>query len=94
MRWRWLLVFPLAALVTGTQVRAPKLREPIPELDDPICDYPAAKENFLLAYAYAGEAPARSHGLLQQAEEERNLCAADTSVLRSRITELTRGLPE
>jgi hypothetical protein len=90
--WKWLLVFPLAALIVGAPVMPPRMREPIPEIDDLICDYSAAKENYLLAYAYAREAPSRSLALLTRSEQERMNCAADTSTLRSRILELRTSI--
>jgi hypothetical protein len=90
VNWKWLLVFPVAAFIVGTPVRAPALLPPIPEIEDPICDYAGATENYLLAYAYLREAPARSRALLDRAESERALCYLNTSVLRGRIEQLRK----
>jgi hypothetical protein len=90
--WRWLLPFPCAALILGTPVVAPQLQEALPRLEDPICNYASATENYLLAYAYSRETPAHALALLESAEHERELCAGDSTSLATRIDALRKRL--
>lgn len=86
------VAFPLAALLLGTPLAAPKLKERLPPLYDSYCDYAHATKMYLQAYAYAAENPHASAKFLAAAENERKLCRSNTSPLKLRIESLKKTL--
>ena len=88
MNWKFLLPLPLAALVVASPLKVPKLRPPIPLLENMPCAYPWALRQYLDAYAYAQENPTLSFRLLQAAEKELGSCGESAGLLRNRVREL------
>jgi hypothetical protein len=86
MNWRWLLALPLAAFLCGKPVHAPRLRPRIPEQSE-CFTYAAARERYLLGYAYKKENPARSQALFLEAQGLLESCKADSAaeILRKRF---------
>ncbi len=91
MHWRWLAPLPLAALLCGEPVRAPRLKSVL-ALSSPGCGgYPSARERYLLAYAYGWEQPELSQSLLLEMESLLKGCrGAEAEALRARAAGLKR----
>lgn len=91
MHWRWLVPLPLAALLCGEAVRAPRLK-PVLAHNSPGCAaYPSARERYLLAYAYGWEQAELSRSLLSEMESLLKECkSAEAEALRARAAGLRR----
>ena len=70
MSWKLFLPMLIAACLLGHPVRAPRLREAIPEFADPRCDYAGARDLYLTAYAYSREIPEVAMKFALSAEQE------------------------
>lgn len=90
--WRYALILPLAALLLGQPLIAPKRKPAIPSLQDGSCNYAFAVKNYFQAYAYAAENRATALKFLRASERERSACSEDTSALAQRIAALKKAL--
>ena len=93
MSWKLFLPMLIAACLLGHPVRAPRLREAIPEFADPRCDYAGARDLYLTAYAYSREIPEVAMKFALSAEQELAHCAAEHAALSARIANLKAALP-
>lgn len=92
MNWNIFLAMPFAALLLGSPLHAPRLRAAIPKITDENCAYAKAVKMYLDAFAYSNSNPSAAKELLGAADNERQHCVADTSVLAARISGLKHTL--
>ncbi len=92
MNWKFFLALPVAALLLGKPLHAPRLRDRLPSIADEICDYPLAVKMYLQAYAYQFENRGAAALFWRASDAERKRCAKDTSALKARNDELRKAL--
>jgi hypothetical protein len=88
MKWRPLMILPLAAVCVGDPATAPSLRPQIPQTISASCSYDRARKNFLLAYAYKKNKPAVARYFCDQAFTLEQACGPEAAELRARTSEL------
>jgi hypothetical protein len=92
LRWGWVWIMPLAALITGTRIHPVILRPAIPELNPAGCDYAFARVSYLLAWAYQENNPALASRLAAKAGNELSHCANESKLLQARIASFKKTL--